>query len=55
MRNHTRREFLKNPKEPYMDLLGRRAEAVAHYKAALKRGKGLNTQHDQYGMTINRR
>ena len=38
-----------------LDLLGRREEAVQCYRDALKIGKGLNSQHDQYGMQINRK
>jgi tetratricopeptide (TPR) repeat protein len=37
-----------------LDILGRREEALERYRKALERGKGLETQHDQYGMTINR-
>jgi tetratricopeptide (TPR) repeat protein len=37
-----------------LDLLGRRDEAVQRYHEALERETGLQTQHDQYGLTINR-
>lgn len=37
-----------------LDILGRREEAVERYRKALERSKGLETQHDQYGMEINR-
>lgn len=37
-----------------LDLLGRREEALEQYRKALERSKGLETQHDEYGMVINR-
>jgi len=37
-----------------LDLLGRRDEAVQRYQDALERDRGLETQHDQYGLAINR-
>ena len=37
-----------------LDILGRREEALQRYREALKRGKGIDSQHDQYGIQINR-
>jgi len=37
-----------------LDLLGRRAEAVARYQDALKQAAAPTMRHDQYKMVINR-
>lgn len=37
-----------------LDLLGRRDEAVARYREALKKDKNFKIRHDQYGIKINR-
>ncbi len=37
-----------------LDILGRREEALQRYREALERGEGINSQHDQYHMRINR-
>jgi len=38
-----------------LDLLGRREEAIQRYREALNRGKGINSQHDQYGIMISQK
>ena len=37
-----------------LDLLGRRADAVAHYEEALKIPGSPSWQHSQYNLTINK-